>query len=728
MFRVFIAVLFMQSAAPLPDKRVTKDNTIIVESCRVVIPPDTVIEDADGNGVIHINASDVTIEFAPGSVLRGAQPGTPPDQYKGTGIHVCDQAGVTIRGARISGFWCGVHATRANGLTLDHVDASDQRRARLKSTPAAEDGGDWLWPHNNDEQEWRKNYGAAFCVEQSREVRIENCRVHDGQNGLILDRVSGADVSHNDFSFLSGWGIAMWRSSGNKLLNNSVDFCVRGYSHGVYNRGQDSAGFLVFEQCNGNVFENNSATHCGDGFFMFAGREALGDAPAPTPDFDYRRRGCNDNVLIRNDFSYAAAHGVEITFSFGNLVKQNRMIGNAICGIWGGYSQDMRMIDNQFVENGEGAYGLERGGVNIEHGRANIIASNHFERNKCAIHLWWDADEKIAESPWAKANGAASTQNEIRDNEFRGDELALQFRGKSDVVMRSNLFVEVGEERKSDADVTITTGANDPLATQPVTVESQPFASPVDGRKALSGRQNIVVTEWGPWDHSSPLLRRIGTDARSHRYELRKFGDAPQVKLTGNGVVLMDDPNAATATDMRQVLVTAAGDGVFPYTLLVLNGTARSEAHDTMIVATWEAQFFESPTDPREDDSFLSAPPQDVRTERVSLSTLRLPYGNGGPQDVIPELKGKWTRKDRFAMKARTHIPLTRGKWKLSTFSDDGVRVTVDGGRVIDNWTWHGPTRDEGFIDLENDKTVEIVVEHFELDGYSVVEFDLSPA
>jgi mannan endo-1,4-beta-mannosidase len=77
-------------------------------------------------------------------------------------------------------------------------------------------------------------------------------------------------------------------------------------------------------------------------------------------------------------------------------------------------------------------------------------------------------------------------------------------------------------------------------------------------------------------------------------------------------------------------------------------------------------------------------------------------------------------------MIAQTRLPLARGTWTLSTLSDDGVRVSVDGKPVIENWTWHGPTRDEGKLDLGADKSVEIVVEHFQIDGYAVLEFSLT--
>ena len=60
--------------------------------------------------------------------------------------------------------------------------------------------------------------------------------------------------------------------------------------------------------------------------------------------------------------------------------------------------------------------------------------------------------------------------------------------------------------------------------------------------------------------------------------------------------------------------------------------------------------------------------------------------------------------------------------------SDDGVRVSVDDKPVIENWAWHGPMRDTGKLQLPADKTVEIAVEHFQIDGYAVLEFSLASA
>ena len=111
-----ISALAAAEGPKLAVVKLTAANTVISQSCRVVIPPGTVIEDTGGKGVIQIGAPNIEIEFAEGSVLRGSPAGTRPDQYKGYGIRLNGHAGVTIRGARVSGFWCGLWATKADGL------------------------------------------------------------------------------------------------------------------------------------------------------------------------------------------------------------------------------------------------------------------------------------------------------------------------------------------------------------------------------------------------------------------------------------------------------------------------------------------------------------------------------------------------------------------------------------------------------------------------------------
>jgi hypothetical protein len=108
----------------LPTVVLRADDTQIRESCRIEIPPGTVIEDANDNGVIQITGANVTVEFAEGAVLRGAKAGVIPSEYKGYAIRIDGQSGVTLRGIRAGGFRGAVWATNADGLTIENADLS----------------------------------------------------------------------------------------------------------------------------------------------------------------------------------------------------------------------------------------------------------------------------------------------------------------------------------------------------------------------------------------------------------------------------------------------------------------------------------------------------------------------------------------------------------------------------------------------------------------------------
>ncbi|HYE61120.1 MAG TPA: right-handed parallel beta-helix repeat-containing protein [Phycisphaerales bacterium] len=530
----------VDAPAGTPVLEVTSDNTEVTRSCVVRIAPGAIIEDTDGNGVLHVKADGVTVEFEKGAVLRGAKIDNNWNELKGVGIRIDGHKNVSVKNAEIAGFKVGLHATRADGLTLDRLNVHDCYRQRLKSTPQKEHNDDWMFPHNNDGREWMTQHGGAVVVERSRECTLSNITVRATQNGIILDRVTGSKVFDNDCSFLSGWGLAMWRSSENTVARNAFDFCVRGHSEGVYNRGQDSAGILMFEQCSSNVIAENSVTHGGDGLFGFAGRVALGEAAHNPEDgaFDPTSAGCNDNTILGNDFSYAPAHGLEMTFSSGNLILGNRFVENAICGIWGGYSRNMIIARNTFEGNGGMAYGLERGAINIEHGSDNTIAENTFTNNRCAFHLWWDDDGALLEKPLVKANDKGVSNNIIANNTitinddhpFTRDKdkdrplVVLHLRDvppkgqpapatphlKDNIYAGNTVTLTAKNAKEIDADagsepLTLTTMPD--LHIPQIKLKLPGVRTPVGARHHLRGRANIVMTEWGPWEH-------VGKDPR----------------------------------------------------------------------------------------------------------------------------------------------------------------------------------------------------------------------
>src|SRR5262249_6358598 len=199
------------------------------------------------DGVYIIETDNVTLDFG-GATLEGADAGTPADQFVGRGIVVRHAKNVTIKNATIRGFKVAIYAEDCPNLHIENCDVSRNYRQHLKSTPQREHNDDWLFGHENDQNEWLR-YGAGIYLLRCDKAELRGNRARNGQNGICLSRCDEARVELNDMSFMSGWGLAMWRSCKCKVLSNRFDYCVRGYSHGVYARGQDSTGILVYEQC-----------------------------------------------------------------------------------------------------------------------------------------------------------------------------------------------------------------------------------------------------------------------------------------------------------------------------------------------------------------------------------------------------------------------------------------------------------------------------------------------
>lgn len=725
--------LLLCLAQELPILLVERDDTVVRSSCIVRVAPGRVIPDLNGDGVLHVLTDGIEVRFEEGSVLRGAPAGAPLNELAGIGIRVEGVKGARLRGVQAEGFRCAVLARQADELLIEDGRFARNFGHRLLSTPEAENGADWLWPHNNDEEEWRKNYGAAISIHASARVTLRRNQVRAQQNGILLDRVEDAQIYDNDCSFLSGWGLALWRSSGNLISRNAFDFCIRGYSHGNYNRGQDSAGILMFEQCSRNHFLENSATHGGDGVFGFAGHEAIGEDAPPRPDFDYQGKGCNANWFVGNDLSYAAAHGLELTFSFHNRILDNRMVSNAICGMWLGFCQETLISRNVIEGNGDMGYGLERGGINIDHSRNNVIVANQFARNSCGVHLW-RLPTGFGEMPWGKANKLDGEGNLVASNRFVADAVGLHLRGGLTVAAFSNEYASVTTDQSLEGEARI----SEALRALPIVPTPRREAigetRPVGARKALAGRENILMAEWGPWDHEAPLVYRLPGGGGSAEYLVLPASLDVSVRVL-RGEVTATIEGAPSA---RRLRVSQKSPGWTDYAVEITGPGLQQTVTGTLLQTSWEAAFFATDFDPREQaEAWQAALAAALAAHPLQLEDLRLPFGGGGPAD-LPAVQAAATDlaalpgREHFGTVARTRVRLPEGRWRVRTNSDDGIRVRVStqSAPVIDNWTWHGPTPDAGefLVDAKaaaDASGIEIFVEHFELDGHAVLEFEL---
>jgi parallel beta-helix repeat protein len=747
----------VQDVPPAPDAlpivRVERDGTVVDRSCRLVLP-DGPLPDLDGDGVVHIVGDDLVV-VAEGH-LRGAPAGVAPEAYEGLGI-VVRGARVELRGARVSGFRVALTVDGGSGARVVDADVSDNRRQRLHSTHAREEPSDWLFPHANDDGEWARDHGAGLRVVAARGVRVERLRARDVQNGILFERVEESLVIGCDASFLSGWGLALWRSSDNRVLANRFDFCVRGYVHGHYNRGQDSAGVLLFEQSSRNLFEGNSLTHGGDGIFGFAGREALGDVPPPAarpgePHFDHERRGCNGNVFRANDLSFAAAHGLELTFSFDARIEGNLFEDNAICGVWLGYGRDSLIAENRFVGNGTAGYGAERGAVNAEHGQRLSLMANVFEDDAVDVRLWSDADPALAATPWAVRNGQGARDNWIVGNWH----LSAPERGpRIELVATGATAVDLPQERiaadEASAAALARMPGNPELAGRAAALDAAAIA---ERRRALlaehgveplpdgprpRGRAAIVVGAYGPYDHERPLVQAL--ERRGPRHLFRVVGPDPGIAVAARvtpgarvRVLRADDrPPDWRASSLAVVEVEAEVRGALVDYELELDLGGRTEVwRGVLSGAPWQVRAARSAVDPRtERDAWRSALES---VPAVELPTLDLAFGGAGPAAAFERLglveearaaRERGLADDHFGLVALSELDLAPGRYRVRTRSDDGLCVRVDGATVVEDWTWHGPTDRDGTFELAEPRRVRVEVEYFELDGHAELSVEI---
>jgi parallel beta-helix repeat protein len=686
------------------------------------------LPDPKDEGAIIVEGDGITLDFS-GVTLDGAPQGAADDEFTGRGI-VIHGRDVTIKNARVKGYKIAIHAQDSPGITLTGCDVSRNYRQRLKSTLDHEDLDDWLYGHENDNNEWLR-YGAGIYLVNCPRATISNCRARNGQNGLCLVRSDEVHVVDNDMSFLSGWGLAMWRSSHCDVFNNKFDWCIRGYSHGVYSRGQDSTGILVYEQCHDNVFAFNSATHGGDGFFLYAGNETLQKTGAG---------GCNDNLVYRNDFSHAAANGIEATFSKGNRFIEN-ILDECEHGVWAGYSIDS-IISGNIIRHC-------RNGVSIEHGRNNRVMDNTIEDTETGVHLWWDNDEDLLASVFCKANDACpstdnivtknrfsqvktgvhlmdDTRNRVGDNFFEDAETPIRLKGRVDglqLVLEPSLRGRVQSE--SPSEIIFQESFPSLPAAESITPRQRERLEARRGRQdamlpdtALRGRRFIFVDDWGPYDFTGVRLfpSRIAGGSTAKLNLLGPAGSTFQTdKIAGDVTV---DPQ--TGSLPARITLLAARDGLAEIGVDFLVGGQRLSARGVLLRSNWRVSLYSWSTDedPRSGDESWKKIIAGRPLESVTTTAVDFVWGSRGPTPKVPA--------DHFAVVATTKVNLPKGRWRFVTVSDDGVRLFVDGKPVLANWTWHGPTRDEAVIEVEAGEH-EVRIEYFEIDGYAQLQFTIEP-
>ena len=711
---LFVSVSVLAQEKPISaGMKIQRSVKIQKNVYRLDAPSDT------AKTLILVEGNDIVIDFS-NAELRGSNSMKDPDGFYGVAILVRNSKNVVIKNLKARGYKIALLARNTEKLTLENCDFSYNYRQHLNSSQEREDISDWMSYHHNEKDEWLR-YGAAIYLRDCDFATIRNCKVTGGQNALMMTGCSDGMVVNNDFSFNSGIGIGLYRSSRNQVLYNRIIFNVRGYSHGVYNRGQDSAGILVYEQSSNNIFYRNNVTHGGDGFFLWAGQTTM----------DSGLGGCNDNLLYGNDFSYAPTNGIEVTFSRNRIIR-NRMF-ECDHGIWGGYSYSTVINDNKFGDN--------RIAIAIEHGQENEIGYNIFLRDKEAIKLW-ARKEQPADWVYAQKRDTRSFGYTFTGNSFNSNPIALNLNRSSQLKFTGNTYSFTGVNIKADSTVTgidsLSGELTDHVTQEPVVKVKNP-ADPFKGSGKLAGRKNIMITEWGPYDFRSPLIWNTNPADTSMILKFDLLGpNGKWVIKNYRGVKNFSANNGAFPTtitaekiagERTDILIELEYTGAAVTTILgetIAAGRAsRFRFQKFFQPVEWEVFFY------RLDTTFNNP----VKTGMLFSMTEKTPPFRTEKKDKLAYawwggIKEAGVQYPQFITVADGSATLLPGNYELSVTWDDAVRVYIDNKLVVDEWT---PSRYS--FDESPNKKVRVSlggkhsfrVEHLELGGFATLSLKIKP-
>jgi parallel beta-helix repeat protein len=731
-FATMAAGLAQQNLVPTQGMTITKSVTLEKDSFWLAA--------ADSiTPALTIEGEGITVDFN-GAVINGGKGKAWPDQFSGRGL-VIKGRNITLKNATLRGFKVAIFAEGVDSLRLLDCDLSYNWRPRLRSIREREDFSDWLSFHQNDKDEWLR-YGAGIYLKNCPNALVRGCTVTQGMNGLLMTGCNDGLFYNNSFHFNSGLGIGMYRSSRNRVMHNRLDFNVRGYSHGFYQRGQDSAGILVYEQCNENVFAHNSVTHSGDGFFLWAGQTTM----------DTGEGGCNDNLLYQNDFSYAPTNGVEVTFSRNKII--NNTINGCTYGIWGGYSFESIFMANR-IHNC-------RNGIAIEHGQDNAIIGNRFFLDSVGVQLWARESEPT-DWGYAKKRDTRSRDYQIGNNEFNNVRNPLKISASQKITINDNnrfsifdkllitekpnedfYFVKneiIGKNGWHDAE--IFKNMNPVVkqfsyynlmeeAVKPYTVKKLNDGMNTSSPKinALGfGRALIRINEWGPYNYEYPsiILEQIAHDSI---FTIQICGPSEigtYWRLVGSEGFEFSEIMAASFP--KRTLIYKKPKAQELYLEFEYKGKAFTDQfgnhHPADVPYRFTFRRFEKKLDwkVRWYDYDEATDPLTHYAEFKKLKNV-LPTATKTTDDLWFAWWGKpaeGVADDKFATFAETEFDMEPGEYAIELTSDDGARLYLDGKLLIERWNIHEPATDEVRVRLGGHHKLEI--EHFDANGFATLDF-----
>lgn len=359
----------------------------------------------------RVDLSGVTLES--GDSVSG--------RFVGKGVVVQGVDSATVRGGLVRGYRYGVWIEGGKGHRISGMDLSGSRNQEPRPAAGPGDTGYRLELFDPDTFE---TYGGGLFLKRTEGVLVTGVTARGAQNGIGLSETRSSIISDNDVSANSGWGIHLWRSSGNVLVRNRVDHVTRCAS--ALENDCAAVAVLIRDRSDSNLVMDNDLTWSATGLALL-GKDSLESEPV-------------GNLAARNDASHALHAAFEASFAVGTTFLENQADSSEY-GFRLGHVSQSRLRHNTII-------GSRAAGIFVDHGDDIELGANVIIGGRVGIHL--RAPEE---------NGRLGQGYRVDDNTLARTRVGLVLEHAMQAKVRGNLFEVIDEgivadEGSTDAEVT----------------------------------------------------------------------------------------------------------------------------------------------------------------------------------------------------------------------------------------------------------------------------------
>lgn len=651
----------------LPVVEVTSDNVRIDQSCVLRVPEGVRIDDADGNGVIHIDADNITVSMAEDSDwLTAPAWAKTPDQRKGIGVWVKRHTGVTLSGLRVRGYATAISTSETAELVIEGCEFRDGFGTRF----------------GEDDQETydQRGAGTAIIIKDAVSPTVRSTKVRAFEKGLVASNAASIEVYDNDLSYLSRGGVEINGSTDAVIARNQLDgiyggegvdvsaIWISGESdratiayNAIRNLGPDGTGLLI-------------ATHQQDpslGGLMILRNEFRSMGAAVVAD------GLADSVIATN-----AADEID-GWAFNVMGERTVLAMNAINACAGGVKVSGESITVREHAVNDTKTAFEASGEHL------VIAKN--------AAVGCDVGVRLVEG---EVQLAANTLTDCSEDVVV-DEGATSVDAEVTAEMYEPPVVEVP-------------GENDPTGSEP--------AMHADYR---------ALGDFFPWDGESVTLHTVSQDGKRHVFEVFGGDENLWATLRSNRASLEWDeasgPNEPARfsvngpSGVHPYEIRIAQNGKFDRKI---SGTLL-RARWRIDVFEWEV---DPQTD--HDAWREEAKGKRGRRARTTGIQLDFGDQGPSELSMSGSVIRAKMRHDRFGVIAKSKLPLTPGRYEfvVKIGPDDEVALSFDGEQAAAMRTRADSQGGEvkQILDIEEPRDVEVAIEYVEYTGDASLNLEIN--